>query len=103
MTGRNYNSYLNRDDIATTVTSFLSDAGVQVSPANVAVDCLDLTHGGTIISAGAACTTGCPDTTTVCGTRVVVSMEYEILTLSMFTNLHIPLTGKALMRNETPY
>jgi hypothetical protein len=30
-------------------------------------------------------------------------MQYKVLTLSMFTNLEIPLTGKALMRNETPY
>ena len=103
VTGRNYNSYLNKDAITTTVTNFLSDYGVQVSPANVAVDCLDMTHGGTVIASGAACTTGCPNTTTVCGTRVVVSMQYKVITLSMFTNLEIPLKGKALMRNETPY
>jgi len=102
VTGRNYNSYLSKDGITSAVTNFLSDMGVQVSPANVTVDCWDLVND-IAIQAGAACTTGCPSTSTVCGTRVTVSMQYKVLTLSMFTNLEIPLSGKALMRNETPY
>ena len=34
-------------------------------------------------------------------TRVTVSVPYQVLTLSMFSNLEIPLVGEALMRNET--
>ena len=34
-------------------------------------------------------------------TRVTVSVPYQVLTLSMFSNLAIPLVGEALMRNET--
>ena len=102
LTGRNYNSYLNKDDITIAVRNFLSDAGVQVNTADVTVDCLNLVTGSTI-QAGAACTSGCPDVNTPCATRVAVSMQYKVLTLSMFTKLEIPIRGKALMRNETPY
>ncbi len=34
-------------------------------------------------------------------TRGTVSVPYQVLTLSMFSNLAIPLVGEALMRNET--
>lgn len=34
-------------------------------------------------------------------TRVVVSLPYQVLTLSMFSVLEISLVGEALMRNET--
>ena len=100
-TGRNYDSYLTKDAVTTAVTNFLSDAGVQVSPANVTVDCVDLLSGSTIV-AGGACGSNC-QAVSPCATRVAVSMQYKVITLSMFTNLEIPLRGRALMRNETPY
>jgi len=34
-------------------------------------------------------------------TRVTVTYQYSVMTLSMFGMLNIPLTGQSLMRNET--
>lgn len=34
-------------------------------------------------------------------TRVVVTVPYNVLTISMFSFLEVDLTGRALMRNET--
>lgn len=34
-------------------------------------------------------------------TRVTASVPYQVLTISMFTNLEVTLSGTSLMRNET--
>src|SRR5689334_13160552 len=80
VTGRDYNSYPTKADITTAVTNFLSDAGVQVSPANVTVDCLSLLSGATIV-ASEGCGSNCPPGdagNAPCATRVTVTMQYKV-------------------------
>ncbi len=69
-------------DIIAFVQSYLAAASLNASGANSAVE-RPVTGG----------------TTTY--TRVTVTYPYKVMTLLMFGNLNMTLTGKSLMRNET--
>jgi Flp pilus assembly protein TadG len=80
--------------ITTVVQNFASSA-TGVTP-SVEVSCVNLTTGASTSGVCGVCAAGTP-----CGTQVRAYSSYQIMTLSMFSNLSITLQGKALMRNET--
>ena len=78
--------------IQTAVQNYLS--GASITNATISCDTIRYSDGAVVGTYPAACTEPC-------GSRVTVSAPYQIMTISMFSNLSMTLKGKALMRNET--
>src|SRR5262245_56661742 len=78
--------------IQTAVQNYL--AGASIKNATITCETIRYSDGAVIGTYPAACTEAC-------GTRVTVSSDYQIMTISMFSPLSMTLRGKALMRNET--
>ena len=75
-------------------------AAAAITNGTVTVNCVSLSNYNTVYDTN-PCSAGCPVAGVACGSQVVVSAPYQIMSLAMFSNLSITLKGKALMRNET--
>ena len=79
-------------------TSTLPSVGEIESEVQRFLQAANIGSATTVVERPVSIVTG--SVTTTC-TRVRVSLPYTLLTLSMFSDLEITLTGQTLMRNET--